>query len=116
MENEKVESDRTKENTTAYTRHAFNTHVRDSEVILKDNENSGRSRRDFLVKTGRVLSAVIGGAIFPGALSANPGESDGKADPPEIPSTDESTDSETQKEPTERDPFWYARDIMGLID
>lgn len=116
MANEKVQSDCTSEETKEDARQVFIVHVRNSKVMVKEQVNCGRSRRDFLVRTGMVLSAVIGGGIVPGTLSADPSESDLPTDPPGIPGTVESTDSEPQQDPTDDDPFWYARDIMGLID
>ena len=116
MANEKVQSNRTSEETKADARQVFIVHVRDSVVMLKEKENTGGSRRDFLVRTGKILSVVIGGGIVSEALSANLGESDVATDSPEIPSTVESTDSEPRNDPTDDDPFWYARDLMGLID
>ena len=116
MANEKVQSDRTSQETKAGARKVFSVHARDSEVMLKEKENTGRSRRDFLERAGMVLSVVIGGGIVPGVLSANPSESDLTTDSPKINRTVESTDPEPPKDPTDDDPFWYARDIMGLID
>ena len=74
--------------------------------VAKEKEDTGGSRRDFLVRTGKILSVVIWGGIIPGDLSVNLG-SDAATDSPEIPNT---------FEPTDDDSFWYARDLMGLID
>ena len=74
------------------------------------------SRRQFLAKIGMSQMAVLTGALIPHICKAQVLEQLEAVPDSEQPSTAESQLTSNDEEDDEYDPFWYAREIMGLID